>query len=61
MKQIEQDFEADGEPLITSRRRVQPHNEVYLRNPAIGGESSDEEDEGVRRKLEREGMSKIFP
>ena len=61
MKQIEQDFEAEGEPLITNRRRVQPNHEVYLINPAIGGESSDEEDEGVRRKIERQGLFKTFP
>ena len=39
-EKFEKDFE--GEEKVFVRRRVSATNEVLLRNPAVGGESSDE-------------------
>ena len=46
MKKFEGDFKEDSESFgISSQRRVSHHNEILLRNRAVGGESSDEEQE----------------
>jgi len=41
---FKEDFEEKETDLISTQRRVDPLQEVFLRNRAVGGESSDEEE-----------------
>lgn len=45
MKKFEEDVESEGQSIeITSQRRATHQNEILLRNRAVGGESSDEQE-----------------
>lgn len=41
---FKEDFEEKETDLVSTQRRVDPLQEVFLRNRAVGGESSDEEE-----------------
>ena len=41
---FKEDSEEKEVSLISTQRRVDPLQEVFLRNSAVGGESSDEEE-----------------
>lgn len=47
--------ERPAEPLIHSHPRDGPNEDIFLRNPAVGGESSEEEEEEYRLKAEAQG------
>ena len=42
----------DQEPLVTSQPRIAPEHDIFIQNAAIGGESSEDEEE--QRLGERE-------
>ena len=41
---FKEDLEEKETDLISTQRRIDPLQEVFLRNHAVGGESSDEEE-----------------
>jgi len=55
-KEFDEEFRAERtEPLLQSYPRGGPNADIFLRNPAVGGESSEEEEEDFRLKAEAHG------
>ena len=60
MSRVESDFLHQGgdeplDPLLSTRRRLQPQRDIFLQNPAVAGESSDEDDDDLRQRIEQDG------
>lgn len=52
---FQEDYEEESALIdVSTQRRVSHQNEILLRNRAVGGDSSDEE-ESERRGIEEEG------
>ena len=55
-KDFDEEFRAKRiEPLLQSHPWGGPNEDIFLRNPAVGGESSEEEEEDFRLKAEAHG------
>ena len=55
------DYQGEGsESLITSQPRIDPHQEVFLRNHAVGGDSSDDEGEEREAELDDECKTNLL-
>ena len=56
-KEFDQDFAAErqAESLVHSHPRGGPNEDMFLCNPAVGGDSSEEEEEEHRFEAEAKG------